>query len=526
MASSIAKQPWRLGVIVFLLLAFVASLFAVQSYFGVGPADEAGMRISAGSQISSSQTAPLPGRIPPGPSVTAGGSGAPGDTSLFGITNSFATYVGVATPVVNPTPTTDIPPDIPPVDTAGSLSGTVWESIASCGSDCGPEADRLGDITVYLADAARNPTGKTAVTSRDGQFLFSGLAPGKYNLFFADPSGAYISEWYVPQTIIAGDTSIQVEAEKNTEVSMYLKPTDTGEEPGGISGVVRNSSGKGIAGVTVLAYQVDEAAGILLALKNLAVTDIDGKYHITGLPPEPPAGGLPTGKEAGYKIFFSPDPGSGYAPQWYLDQPTHVTAKLIGLLPGEEIDGIDAVLDGGGTISGHVYGDGRPLAGVTIDIFDESGVIVAGGLTGPAGEFLSRPLDAGSYRIRASGMEGFEDEWYNDKQSFATADPVAVIFGEDSSGLEITLAAATLPVVAAVPAAEEPAADDDVTGTSAGEDEYSDTDAAPLTDPAETGSGESGGSELTSDPGNNAGVAQYEQSEIAADRREEQIGAG
>lgn len=526
MASSIAKQPWRLGVIVFLLLAFVASLFAVQSYFGAGRADETGVQISAGSQISSSQAVPLPGRIPPGPSIAAGGSDAPGDNGLFGVTNSFVTFTGVATPVVTTTPSTDIPPDVPPVDTSGSLSGTVMEFLASCGSDCGAEADRLSGITVYLADAARNLTGKTAVTGVDGRFLFSGLAPGKYNLFFSDPTGAYVSEWYTPQTIIAGDTSIPVEAEKNTDVAMFMQHTDSGEDPGGISGVVRNTSGKGIAGVTVFAYQVDEAAGVLLSLKNLAVTDIDGRYHITGLPPEPPAGSPPTGKGNGYKIFFSPDPGSGYAAQWYLDQPTHVTAKLIGLLPGEEIEGIDAVLDGGGTISGHVDGEGRPLAGVTVDIFDESGVIVAGCLTGPAGEFLSRPLDAGSYRVRASGMEGFEDEWYNDKQSFAAADPVAVIFGEDSSGLEITLASATLPVAAAVPAVEAPAADGDVTGTSAGEDEYPDTDAAPLTDTSETGNGGSGGGELAADSGDSAGVAQYEQREIAADRREEQIGAG
>lgn len=554
MASSIAKQPWRLGLILFLLAAFVASLLAYQSFFTGSSGNEAAIEVTAGSPIGDAGTpAPLPGPRSEAPAPVAGGAPAAGSdaagSTFDGLATTLATFSAFATPAA---PVPGVPgfpkPDPPPAPPeTGSLSGTVLTVAGTAGSSA---ETPLGNITVYLADAAFRLTGRTAATGSDGRFSFDGLAPGQYNVFFTDPAGSYRPAWYTPQTIVAGG-GVMVAAGLDTGITMFLEPAGSREQTGAISGIVRNQVGKGIPGVFVMAYRIDETAGVSLSLESVAATDIDGRYEINGLPPEP-APGDASGKLAGYKIAFAPDFGSPYAQEWYEDQPSHATAKLLTLLAGEEVQNIDAILDGGGRIKGNISGGGLPLSGVIVDVFDESGVIAITVLTDAAGDYDSGPLAPGAYRVRASGATGFADEWYNDKSSFTSADPVNIIAGAESSGIDMVLSLVGQPVSAGSAGSEGngaastsgdagasidpdmPERPDDTSGSASvdgylGGDPAAGGEGSPVTETSSAGADPPGGSDSQPVPVaglQSAGSCQDEQSQVVADRHEQGVGAG
>ena len=317
--------------------------------------------------------------------------------------------------VVTPVPDIPLPPtpvQTPPPVFSGTLSGRV----------SGEEMTPLAHVSVFLADSAGRLNGASTHTDAAGNFHFPGLSPGAYRVYFSDDNGEYQPGWYPdPVTVRAGQDSFVL---YSMQAVLRMQ--------GKITGTVTNSSGQGIAGVQVMAYAVDEPT-ITLELRGLAITDKNGDYTISGLQP---LGGNP-GKTAGYKIFFSP-PGEQYAFQWYRGQPGYETAELIPLLPGETVGKVNAKLSGGGTISGVVIADGAPAANATVDIFDSAGVIVDEIMTDSGGGYQSVMLPAGSYRIRAN-LYGYSSVYYKSRAGLAVADPVQVLAGKDSGGIDISL---------------------------------------------------------------------------------------
>lgn len=450
MAGSIARQPWRLGFILLILAVFVAGLLFIQAVFS-GPAEQAGTEaeiVSAGT-IDSGGAAPRAGNLssefPPSTPVT-GAQTLLADPETPAYSTFTGEFPGSSAGWSQPPVIVPGPPSAEP----GVLSGRVW-------TGNGSEEDPITHIAVYLADAGGNLTGARTWTGDDGKFSFAGLAPGDYKLFFFDIGGTYESAWYGSGS--PSGAPIRVEPGREASISQAMRPA-TGHAQGSISGRVANAAGRGIEGVEVLAYSVNEDAGVLLSLQGVAVTDGDGNYTVANLPPTEP--GLPGAPDAaaaglGYKILFTPLPLSGYSPQWYRGQSTHATAKIISLRPGEVVSGIDALLDGGGSISGKVTADGQPAAGAFVDIFNESGIIVGSHWTDAQGNYQSDLLAAGSYKVRVTAPPGFRNEWYNDKTDFASADPVFVVTGQDSGGINIVLDTQTEPANVLIPEQQVPA---------------------------------------------------------------------
>lgn len=88
-------------------------------------------------------------------------------------------------------------------------------------------------------------------------------------------------------------------------------------------------------------------------------------------------------------------------------------------------------------ISGTVTADGQPLAGVKVDVLDSSQNIVETGTTGENGAY-SIPTDAGTYRLRYNAA-GYQTEFYNDKFTFAAADPITLTLLSGRSGVDVSL---------------------------------------------------------------------------------------
>jgi len=203
-------------------------------------------------------------------------------------------------------------------------------------------------INVYLAGTDGVFTGATSRTGDSGRFIFNGLAPGDYKLYFFDLTGTWRAVWHGASTTSAGE-AVNVTAGGQADVLQEMKRVDP--EDGSISGKVTDTLGNGLPGVDVLAYFLDGADTGSLLLRGSAITDSAGYYDVTGLPTGSSA--IPGGGASGYMIRFMPSDGS-YADQWYDGQATHVTAKLLQLKAAEKMDGIDAVLKDVGTDTGGV----------------------------------------------------------------------------------------------------------------------------------------------------------------------------
>lgn len=251
-------------------------------------------------------------------------------------------------------------------------------------------------ITAVQVEVREASTGNgvagTATTST-GQFTVTGLAPGSYLVcFFPDsetsgpsPTG-YLPGCYRQQPYGYGDTGtpVTVRAGKLTSGLVDYLPV-----AGAISGRVTDSTGHGIAGVSVGEYNPDDPGQI----SHGAITRADGTYTMTGL-----AAGT-------YQVCFSSQGASGgssttgYLDECYDNQPQYGTPTPVAVSLGQTTRGIDAVLATGGAITGHVTDtDGAPVPNVSAELFGGGGESTDG-----TGAYTITGLATGSYTLCFNG---------------------------------------------------------------------------------------------------------------------------
>jgi hypothetical protein len=111
------------------------------------------------------------------------------------------------------------------------------------------------------------------------------------------------------------------------------------------------------------------------------------------------------------------------------------------LKPSEKLGGIDAVLVGGGTISGRITLEGGGAAPSTlVDIFDTSGVIVDTQVTAGDGTYQSDMLPAGTYHLRAVPRSSeYSVEWYDNGNDLASSTAIEVLANNDTGGRDMVL---------------------------------------------------------------------------------------
>lgn len=438
MAGSIARRPFRIGMLLLLLAVTIGVLLILQftcsQSDGQSTISQTGGTVetleSGGAATVTGDTAGDPSPVPAGVSGL-GGTGT-GASTLF-----TAGATGAGLPGQLPQSGDDQP-------APGSLSGLVEDDLGA----------PLTGISVYLADGDGSLTGEFTVTDATGRFSFQDRMPGSYKLYFSDPAAVYEPGWYGARGSPSG-TSIQVASGSDISIKHAMEPA-LNPAASSITGRVTSSCGTpvaaceaGVANVLVMAMHVKKDNGLQMTLRGTALTDSNGYYRIDNLLP------------GDYMVSFNP-PRDDYAFQWYRGQQSFSTAEILPLLPGETIGKVDALLVQGGTISGTVTGASEPLYLALVDIYDDDGVIVDSTSTGPAGLFTSSRLPEGEYRLKVRALSSdYLGEWYSDKQDFASADAVLVSDGTSITGISIDLAAAppaqatvTDPAVAGPPAVD------------------------------------------------------------------------
>lgn len=231
---------------------------------------------------------------------------------------------------------------------------------------------------------------------------------------------------------LAGET-YYIQAGRNQN---YLGDTSTmtlGVTPAAlITGTVTDEvSGLPIAGECV-ASQRDGTSYLTESVE----TDANGRYNLTQL-----VAGSWTVRIG---CFDGP-----YKLEWYSDRSSFATADRLVITADETMDDVDAALARKGIIEGTVTNDNDdPLTNICVIATPT----FTGGYSGTA-----KTAADGTYRLGVTGTGGFivkfsdcvegnyEAEYYNDKQLASEADPVSVVDGEATAGINAVLSANVIP---------------------------------------------------------------------------------
>ena len=213
-----------------------------------------------------------------------------------------------------------------------------------------------------------------------------------------------------------------------------LVPATSGAVTGGtIAGTVRaDAGGAPLEGVEVCAFPMSSPG-----FGGCDLSAADGGYAITGVDP------------GGYRVSFGSS-GSTYIDQYYDHASSWFDADSVSVSEGATTSGIDADLKEAGSISGTVTAadGGEPIEGITVcaeESFNSHCVD-----TGADGTYTIDGLGAGEYGVSFRGFYAengsgeFEPlnyvrQYYDGKSSAEDADRVAVVAGQDTSGIDAAL---------------------------------------------------------------------------------------
>lgn len=203
-----------------------------------------------------------------------------------------------------------------------------------------------------------------------------------------------------------------------------------GASPGSIAGAVtEEGSGIPLPGACAVAF---DARG---QIQDIDIADGGGIYSLENLPPRE------------YTIWFLPCHSDGFhTSEWYAEQSDTVDADPVLVNPGQALAAIDASLAlGGGSISGTVLEEAVdvPLSNVCVLAFADPGGLVAMGITNGSGHYSLGGLASDSYSVAfidCLAPVTHVTEWYNDRLDPDQADGVSAMSGQETSGVDASLA--------------------------------------------------------------------------------------
>jgi protocatechuate 3,4-dioxygenase beta subunit len=247
---------------------------------------------------------------------------------------------------------------------------------------------------------------KFAYTDETGAYLLEGLAPGAYEVQIYDIGGFYSGAVYSsPVTIVLG------QAAEGVDFALHAATT-------GMTGTLTSLSGSPVAGAWIWAFTDQRLYSVL------GRTDAQGRFRL--------------GVEAGVYALQASEGSGDYLPTYFPGARFLEDADWVTVPQNQVVSGVDFSLLWAGKIAGQLVADadGTPLAGLHVEAFDWYGHWRQTAVTSADGTFLVGGMDPGNYRLWAwDPSSRLADEWYQDKSSYAEADPIATVAGQVTQGI-------------------------------------------------------------------------------------------
>lgn len=304
-------------------------------------------------------------------------------------------FNGEAQVTIAPAAKSAIKGHVAPVNAEVRVFGAVW-------------AERLGGDRPWRGEAR---------IDSNGNYCIGKLLPGLY-IVKAQARG-YLPEYYKDARHYTLATPLQIVANDT------LEGIDFSLDKGGvIKGVITSDvDSAALGGAHVFAVHV------ITNEKHHALSNEDGAYAIEG---------LATGNGA-YAVFAEAE---GFRGEFYDNANNLLNAKLLSVIEGQSLEGIDLSLALGSAISGRVVEavNGNPLA--------KAAVIILGATTpnaqpvrvvhtNDAGEYLAS-VRPGSYYV-AVEARGYHKEFYDGSRDLRNAKLVPVVENQHTAGIDFKL---------------------------------------------------------------------------------------
>ena len=298
--------------------------------------------------------------------------------------------------------------DTPGINFSLAIEGTI------SGTVTGPGGAEIGGASVYACPFTGSGYCGSAWTASNGTYTIGGLPTGDYRVE-AWATG-YAGEYYDDTVDQNAATAVPVVEGADTpgiDFSLAIEGT--------ISGTVTGPGGAEIGGASVWACPFTGSGYC-----QWASTASNGAYTI---------GGLATGD---YLVQVC---ATGYVCEYYDDTVDQNAATAVPVVEGADTPGIDFGLAIEGTISGTVTDPGgSPIADGSVQACRfTGGGSCSWGSTAPDGSYTIGGLATGDYRIEACAT-GYACEYYDDTVDWSAATPVPVTEGDDTPGIDFSLA--------------------------------------------------------------------------------------
>jgi len=319
--------------------------------------------------------------------------------------------------------------------TAPETTGDVYITLQAGGVIEGRVFDSTGEpvgayeCEINAYDSERNWI-SYAHTEENGNFAIPKLKTGVYRLsLFYWGQGNCLDGWYDGAGDFDSATPIVVTAPGATE-NVHI----TLQAGGAISGTVFDYNGQPLASngwCNVVAYDEHQHQ-----VGTWAYVEENGRYTILR---------LPTGRYRIYAEYTGHASIVGEEPvsEWYDGQYEFENAEFVEVTAPDTTENIDFSLKRGGYIQGRVYdSEGQILSySGEVNAYNLQGDLVGSQSVLNEGQYFITGLATGDYKLRFIyyGEENYENEWYNGKQSFSTANAVEVTAPNMTSNIDFTL---------------------------------------------------------------------------------------
>ncbi|MQA18776.1 SdrD B-like domain-containing protein [Rugamonas rivuli] len=308
---------------------------------------------------------------------------------------------------------------------AATIGDKVWIDKNGNGlQDDGSDSGKSG-VTVNLRDADGNIV-KTTTTDSNGNYKFS-VAAGTYSVDIKAPTG-----YLITTKDVGSDGNVDSDADASGNLGSITVVSgqnatnmDAGLYQKGSIGdkVWYDTNGDGIqqsseAGARNVVVSLLNEKGVVIATDT---TDANGLYSFTDVGPgkysvkfDAPEGYVFTKQDQGSNDAADSDAGSnGATAQFSLVSGAKDATRDAGLVKASSIG--DTVWEDA-NYNGVKDSGEKGVDGVTVKLYDASGVLKATTVTHDGGQYLFNGLQAGSYKVEVTNNSG----WYFTKTGMGT----------------------------------------------------------------------------------------------------------